>query len=68
MVPQSTPIEALFMETGLFDITTIIKQKNRFKMEKKLRKKNPENITTKIIETNTTGGWKETTTRMKGTN
>ena len=29
MVPQSTPIEALYMETGLLDITTII-TKNRF--------------------------------------
>ena len=63
MVPQSTPIEALYMETGLLDITTII-TKNRFNMEKRLHK-HPENITTKIMETNTTGGWKETTTRMR---
>ena len=34
MVPQSTPIEALYMETGLLDITTII-TKNRFNMGKK---------------------------------
>ena len=27
MVPQSTPIEALYMETGLLDITTIITKK-----------------------------------------
>ena len=33
-------------------------------MEKRLHK-HPENITTKIMETNTTGGWKETTTRMR---
>ena len=26
--------------------------------------KHPENITTKIMKANTTGGWKETTTRM----
>ena len=56
MVPQSTPIEALYMETGLLDITTII-TKNRFNMEKRLHT-HPENITTKIMETNTTGGWK----------
>ena len=55
MVPQSTPIEALYMDTGLLDITTII-TKNRLNMEY---------ITTKIMETNTTGGWKETTTRMR---
>ena len=61
--PQSTPIEALYMETGLLDITTII-TKNRFNMEKRLHK-HPENITSKIMETNTTGGWKETTTRMR---
>ena len=63
MVPQSTPIEALYMETGLLDITTII-TKNRFNMEKRLHK-HPENIITKIMETNTTGGWNETTTRMR---
>ena len=33
-------------------------------MEKRLHK-HPENITTKIMEINTTGGWKETTTRMR---
>ena len=43
MVPQSTPIEALCMETGLLDITTIITKKNRFNMEKRLHKQ-PENI------------------------
>ena len=34
MVPQSTPIDTLYTETGLLDITTII-TKNRFNMEKK---------------------------------
>ena len=38
--------------------------KNRFNMDKRLHK-HPENITTKIMATNTTGGWKETTTRMR---
>ena len=54
------------METGLLEITTIITTtKNRFCMEKRLHK-HPENIATKIMETtNTTGGWKETTTRMR---
>ena len=64
MAPQSTPREALYMETGLLDILTTIITKNRFNMEKRLHK-HPENITTKIMETNTTGGWKETTTRMR---
>ena len=64
MVPQSTPIEALYMETGLLDITTIIKKNTDSTWQKRLHK-HPENITTKIMETNTTGGWKETTTRMR---
>ena len=63
MDPKSILIEALYMETGLIDITTII-TKNRFNMEKRLHK-HPEIITTKIMETNTTEGWKETTTRMR---
>ena len=33
-------------------------------MEKRLHK-HPDNITTKIMETHTTGGWQETTTRMR---
>ena len=33
-------------------------------MEKRLHK-HPENITTKIMETNTTGGWEKPTTRMR---
>ena len=53
MVPQST----LYMETGLLDITTII-TKNRFNMEKRLHKHLENIITTKIMETSTTGGWK----------
>ena len=44
MVPQSTPIEALFMETGLFDITTIIKQKKQIQNGKKNCGKNPQKI------------------------
>ena len=34
MVPQSTPTEALYMETGLLDITTII-TKNQIQHGKK---------------------------------
>ena len=59
MVPQSTPKEPLYTETGLLDITTIItKKRNKYKM--KLEQK-PLSMTTKIMKNNTKGGWKETT-------
>jgi hypothetical protein len=63
MVPQSTPIESLYMETGLMDITTII-YKNRMGMEKRLMNKK-ESITTRIMLNGTKGGWKDTTEKIK---
>ncbi len=63
MVPQSTPKTTLYMETGLLDATTIA-TKNRINMEKRLRK-NPDSLTTKIMEANTPGGWKEITKDIK---
>ncbi len=63
MVPQSTPIATLYMETGLLDATTTI-TKNRLNMEKRL-KKHPEGLTTRIMEANTPGGWKENTENIK---
>ncbi len=63
MVPQTTPIETLYIETGLLDIATIT-SKNRLNMEKRL-KKQPDKITTKIMELNTKGGWKEKTRELK---
>jgi hypothetical protein len=63
MTPQSTPLEALYMETGLLDITTLI-SKNRINMEKRLMKKK-ESITTKIMMNGTKGGWKEKTDTVK---
>jgi hypothetical protein len=65
MVPQSTPTEALYIETGLLDITTIT-TKNRLNMEKRLHK-HPERLATKIMEIGTKGGWKDKTTTMKTT-
>ena len=59
MVPQSTPTESLYIETGLLNITTIV-TKNRLNMEKKLHK-HPEKLTSKIMELNTKNGWKDTT-------
>ena len=63
MVPQSTPTESLYIETGLLDITTIV-TKNRLNMEKKLHK-HPEKLTSKIMELNTKNGWKDTTNKIK---
>ena len=66
MVTQPTPIEALYTETGLLDITTIITTKNRLNMGKILHT-HPYNM---INQNNgnkhrTEGGWKETTTRIR---
>ena len=63
MTPTSTPAEALYIESGLLDISTIIK-KNRINMEKRLQKK-PAYLTTKIMNTEVKGGWKEKTKRIK---
>ena len=63
MVPLSTPTETIYIETGLLDITTIVK-KNRINMTKRLQK-HPEKITTKVMEANTPGGWKENTDRIQ---
>ena len=63
MLPQSTPTESLYIETGLLDITTIV-TKNRLNMEKKLHK-HPEKLTRKIMELNTKNGWKDATNKIK---
>ena len=63
MVPQSTPKTTLYMETGLLDISTIV-IRNRLNMEKRLQK-TPESLTTKIMERNIKGGWKENTQKAK---
>ena len=62
MTPQSTPKEPIYTETGLLDINTIVKRK-RIKYQKK-RNEVPLTMTTKIMNNNTKGGWKETTTKM----
>lgn len=63
MVPQSTPTEALYIETGLLDINSIV-TKNRINMEKRLLSK-PHKLTTKIMISKPKGGWKETTEHIK---
>ena len=58
MVPQSTPIGPLYTESGLLDITTIT-TKNRINMEKRPLKQ-PNSMTTKVMNNNAKGGWKGT--------
>ena len=47
MVPQSTPTDTLYIETGLLDISTIT-TKNRLNMEKRIQK-TPERLVAKIM-------------------
>ena len=62
MVPQSTPIGPLYMESGLLDITTIT-TKNRLNMEKRLLKK-PNSMTTIVMNDDIVGSWKNTTNNI----
>ena len=62
MVPQSTPIGPLYTESGLLDITTIT-TKNRINMEKRLLKQ-PNSMTTKVMNNNEKGSWKDTTNNI----
>ena len=43
MVPQSTPTDTLYIETGLLDISTITTKKNRLNMGKIIQK-DPERL------------------------
>ena len=65
LLPQSTPTETLYIETGLLDITTIT-NKNRMNYLNK-RNDKPDTITTKIMLKNTKGGWKDTTDKITNT-
>ena len=56
MVPQSTPTQSLYIETGLLDITTIV-TKNRLNMEKKLYTNTRE--TNQQMGLNIKNGWKD---------
>ena len=65
MVPQTTPIETLYIETGIIDINTIA-MKNRINMEQRLNKpKNHQRLTTKVMKAKIKDGWLETTEKMK---
>ncbi len=62
MTPQTTPREALYMETGLLDIETINK-KNRISMQKRVNT-TPASMTAKVLNEGIKGGWKEETERL----
>ena len=63
MVPQSTPTDTLYIETGLLDINTIT-TKNRLNMGKRIKKKT-ERLVAKIMNNQTKGGWKDITNKIK---
>ena len=62
MVPQSTPREVLYIETGLLDPETF-STKNRIMMEHRLANNNPR--LKRLTETSQEKSWRETTDAMK---
>ena len=62
MVPQSTPREALYIETGLLDPETIC-AKNRIMMEHRLANSNPR--MNRLTDTSQEKSWRETTDAIK---
>ncbi len=63
MVPQGTPKEALYIETGLLDIDTI-RQKARIMMENRLDRQ-PNNLAVDISNENIKQSWKEQNKTIK---
>ena len=63
MVPQSTPREVLYMETGLLDAETIL-TKNRILMKSRLSD-GPNETMKKLKDATHNGSWNEETTRKK---
>ena len=57
MVPESTPREALYIESGLLDIKTIT-DKNRIMMGERI-KKNGTQLLNEVTKNTVPGGWKE---------
>ena len=59
MTPQSTPTEAIYMETGLTDIESII-DRNRLLMASRLQR-NSNTLTATITQDKTKNGWYDIT-------
>ena len=64
MVPQSTPREALYIETGLLD-PEAIRLKNRVLMEHRLTNGNSQRMKKLITNNTTTSKWAEETKKAK---
>ena len=64
MVPQSTPTDTLYIETGLLDISTITTKKT-LNMGKRIHPKIPERLVAKIMDNQTKEGWKDITNKIK---
>ena len=63
MVPESTPREALYIESGLLDIETIT-DKNRIMMWERI-KKNGNQPLNEVTKNRVPGGWKELLRKTK---
>ena len=63
MVPQSTPREVLYIESGLLDARTII-NKNRIMMEHRI-KEGQNNLMKQLILTEHKGSWNKETEKIK---
>ena len=63
MVPESTPREALYIESGLLDIETIT-DKNRIMMGERI-KKNGNQLLNEVTKNAVPGGWKELLRKTK---
>ena len=63
MVPESTPREALYIESGLLDIETIT-DKNRIMMGERI-KKNGNQLRNEVTKNTVPGGWKELIRKTK---
>ena len=61
--PQSTPREALYIETGLIDPETLIKR-NRINMQQRIKRGSNQMMKT-VLTANTKGGWAQTTEQIK---
>ena len=62
MTPQSTPNEAIYMETGTLDVETML-DRNKIRMICRLRE-NTNPLLTRVLEDNTPDGWNHNTTNL----
>ena len=63
MVPTSTPREALYIETGLLDIETIL-DKKRLNMAARVKREKPDLVEV-VLKRDIEGGWNQSTKRVR---